>query len=84
MVENILQVSVLCRGGVSARVGGAAAEVEPSSGVGVDGRGCWEESPFLSTLTFDLPGVLALTRRSCVKVGRGLTTMGRKGVSLSK
>ena len=54
-------------------VGGAAAEVEPSSGVGVDGRGCWEESPFLSTLTFDLPGVLALTRRSCIEVGRGLT-----------
>ena len=52
-----------------------------SEGSGVDG-GC-DASVFLSTLTFVLPGVLALTRRSLVDVGLGLVIIGQKGVSLS-
>ena len=46
------------------------------------GGGCWVASCFLSTLTLTLPGVLALTSRSLEDgVGRGLVTIGRKGVS---
>ena len=43
-----------------------------------------EESVFFSTLTFDLPGVLALTRRSWVEMGHGCMTNGSEGLSLSK
>ena len=56
--------------------------VGPVVEVGVAGGS--DGSSFFSTLNLVLEGVLALTRRSCVEVGRGLMTIGRKGVSRSR
>ena len=56
--------------------------VGPIVEVGVAGGS--DGSSFFSTLNLVLEGVLALTRRSAVEVGRGLVTIGRKGVSRSR
>ena len=61
-----------------------SADEEEAAAAEVDGVEGWEASAFFSTLNLDRPGVLALTSKSCVEVGRGLATIGRKGVSSSR
>ena len=75
------EVQVLPSGGSS---GGVSADEEGAAVAEVGGVRGWEASAFFSTLNLDRPGVLALTSKSCVEVGRGLATVGRKGVSSSR
>ena len=47
-----------------------SADEEEAAAAEVDGVEGWEASAFFSTLNLDRPGVLALTSKSCVEVGR--------------